>query len=165
MTQNNSRSSQQEQRLMSALPENARDGVTRIILAGRKIMYASETKQIIEDELAQDIPDWQKIGESVAGLMTIIDGQANGKIPSAYIVPAAIQLVFDAADFMSDTGRIEPSDEEVAQATIYVAILLLKKMRVPDNQIMQMAQQLASKAGTSVQQDVVQEATKDAQGG
>lgn len=160
-----SKSAMQESRLMAALPDQAKDGVHRIILAGRKIMYAPETKEIIENELSQNIPDWQKLGESIAGLMVIIDGQAQGKIPSAFIVPSAIQLTFDAADFLQESGRMDLNDEDVAQATIYVSILLLKKMRVPDEQIMQMAQQLAKQSGTTVQNDVVQEAEKDAQGG
>lgn len=166
MEQGQSRSSLQEKRLMEALPQGVRDGVMRVVLAGRKVMYAPESKSLIEEELALNVPDWQKLGESVAGLMIILDGQAKGKIPSAYIVPSAIQLVFDAADFLMDSGRLDLDDEEIAQATIYVAILLLKKMRVPDAQIMQMAQDLAKKSGTSVQQEVVQEATQDAaQGG
>lgn len=128
---------QYKTKVVEAIPPNLRDAFERVILAGMKVMYSPETADMVEEVMSGPGEVWKKLGEGVAGLMMLLDKQSGKGIPQDIIIPAAIELVHEAADHLNKTGQ-EVSEEDVKTATQYVAVLIAKKFGANDQQIMGM---------------------------
>lgn len=128
---------QYRSRVIEAIPQNMRPAFEKIVLAGLKVLYSPEMKDEIQKELDRDVPVWQKLGEGVAKLLVMLDQQSKKTMPQQLIIPAAVEIVADAADFIAQSGE-EVSPDDLQKATAYVAICIAKIYRVPDDQIPRM---------------------------
>jgi hypothetical protein len=122
---------------VTAVPENLRDAFERVVLAGQKIMFAKEMQDDIAQELQREGETFKKLAEAVLGLIGLIAREAKGKVPPEVVVPAAIELLHEAAAFAQESGKIEVSPEELKQATQYLVILMLKGQGASDQEIEQ----------------------------
>lgn len=120
----------------SVLPENLQEPFERVVLAGMQIMFSKDMQDDIQRELSGNRPMFQKLAESVAGLMGLITQQSKG-MPPDVVVPAAIELLHEAAAYVNEVGMGEVSPEETKQATQYLVALLLKGSGAADDQIAQ----------------------------
>lgn len=132
-------------RVIEAIPANMQAAFKQIVEAARKVLYSEEMKDEIQKELARDVPIWKKLGEGVAKLLVMLDQQSKKTMPQALIIPAAIEIVADAADFLTKTGE-EVTPEDLQAAMAYVAVAIAKIYRAPDEQITQMFGQAAPQA-------------------
>lgn len=119
---------------VEAIPPNLRDAFERVVLAGMKVMYSPETEELVSEAMNAPGEVWKKLGEGVAGLMMLLDKQSGKGIPQDVIIPAAIELVSEAADHMNQTGQAV-SPDDLKTATQYAAILIAKKFGANDEQI------------------------------
>lgn len=124
-------------KVVEAIPPALRDAFERVILAGMKVMYSPETEDLVAQTLEGDGEMWKKIGEGVAGLMMLLDKQSGKGIPQDVMIPAAIELVNEAASHLQTIGQ-NVTPEDIKTATQYVVVLLAKKFGANDQQIMGM---------------------------
>lgn len=122
-------------KVVDVLPEELREPFERVVLAGMKILYSPKMKGTIEQELAKNAPVERKLAEGTAGLMALIDSQAKKGLPREIIIPAGIELLHEAADFLQSTGRIQASPEQLQQASMYLAVILAKRYGASDQDI------------------------------
>ena len=119
-----------------AVPPEMMEAFERVVLAGKKIMYSPQMEDTINQELAGEGPIEKKLAEAVAGLITILDRQAKPRIPVQLIIPAAIELVHDAADFVKSAGLVpDITPEQVKTATQLVTMVVLKVYGANEQQI------------------------------
>lgn len=119
------------------LPPEMMEAFERTVLAGKKVMYSPNMEDTIRQELSGDGPIEKKLAQSVVGLMALLDKQAKPRIPVQVIVPATIELVYDAADFVNNAGLAEVTPEQLKTATQLAVMITLKRYGAPDDQIAQ----------------------------
>ena len=61
-------------------------------------------------------------------------------------MPAAVILLMEAIDFLAESGRLQPSDELIAESTKELVGYLMKKLKIGPEQIAQ-AKQAAQQGG------------------
>jgi len=110
-------------KMRSIMPKEMQDGFERVVLAGKKILYSNETREMVDKFLNSDAEVAEKLGLGVANVMILIDNKANGNIPKEVIIPAATVLLFDAADFLRKTGeKVTAQDIGMAYEMMFFAI-------------------------------------------
>lgn len=133
---------------IEAVPPNLRDAFERVVLAGEAIMFDKGMQPEIQKELSREAPVFRKLAESIVGLIGLIHREAKGKTPPEVIVPAAIELLHEAAAFVQESGMMEVTPDDLKQATQYLVVLLLKGQGAKDDQIQKVfAGQPAQPAG------------------
>ena len=120
-----------------ALPPELQPVFERVVIAGQKIMYSEQMKPEIDKLMAESKPIEQKLAEGVARLMAVVVQQAKN-MPPQVIMPAAIELVYDAADFVQESGLAQVTDDQKKAAAQYVVVLLAKGAGASDEQVMGM---------------------------
>ena len=121
-----------------SVPPELMEQFERVVLAGKKVMYSPQMEDTIKEELAGDGPIEKKLAFAVAGLIAMLDKQAKPKLPVKVIVPAAIELLYDAADFISNAGLAPAiTPEQLKTATQAMVMLVLKMYGSNDEQIKQ----------------------------
>ena len=119
-----------------SVPPELMESFERVVLAGKKVMYSPQMEDTIKQELAGDGPIEKKLAFAVAGLIAMLDKQAKPRIPVQLIVPAAIELVHDAADFVKSAGLApDITPEQVKTATQLVTMVVLKIYGANEQQI------------------------------
>jgi hypothetical protein len=109
-------------RMTQLMDPKTGEAYDRVVTAGMTMLYSEENSDMMQKILMDDeIPVPNKLGEGVANLMVMMDNQGNGSIPKEIIVPAGINLMFEAADYMHEVGI------EVTEADLGAALELLIK--------------------------------------
>lgn len=92
-------------KMAQAMGPEREDAFRRVVLAGKKILYGKETQGMIDEFMATDAPIEEKLGTGIANLLILIDNKANGNVPKDVMIPAGTVLLFDAADFLRQSGE------------------------------------------------------------
>jgi hypothetical protein len=127
------------------VPKGQEDVVARIAAAGQKIMYSPEMRDELTAEVQRDAPVAQKMAESVTGLMLTLDSKMQGGIPEEALFPAALDMLGEAAEVLSQAGA-QVTMEEYNDAARLLFIMMAKKLGLSDDQIMGAAEQAAGAA-------------------
>lgn len=134
--------SPQSVRAKLQLPDNLKDAYDRVVLAGMKVMFSKETHQqamsfLSEENGAAD----ERIGQGVAALMGLLMKQANGTMPPQIIIPAGIELVAAAGDYLKKAGENVTDDDIAGAMSDYVQIVLQQAGADSPEKMRQMLQQ------------------------
>lgn len=92
-------------RMAQAMGPERQEAFQRVVLAGKRILYGKETQGIIDEFMSVDAPIEEKLGTGIANLVIMIDNKAQGNIPKDVMIPAGTLLLFDAADFLRQSGE------------------------------------------------------------
>lgn len=98
--------------MVNFMSPELRDAYERVLVAGKKMMYAPETAEAIQGIILDDaVPMKNKLGEGIANLLVMMDNQGNGTIPKDVLIPVGVSLMFEAADYMFECGlEVTPED-------------------------------------------------------
>lgn len=131
------------------VPPEQHDAVDRVVAAGMKVMYSEEMADERQQAIESQEPVAKKLADNVTGLLLTLDGQSKGGIPEATIFPAGVMLVNEAANMLVQAGQpVSQDDYNEALQVMYVQ--LGKKLGVPDDQLMQGAQDALAKQSGGV---------------
>lgn len=124
------------------IPDNLKDAYDRVVLAGMKVMFSKETSQqamsfLSEENGAAD----ERIGQGVAALMGLLMKQANGTMPPQIIIPAGVELVAAAGDYLKKAGENVTDDDIAGAMSDYVQIVLQQAGADSPEKMRQMLQQ------------------------
>lgn len=121
-----------------AVPPELMEAFDRVVLAGKKVMYSPEMEDTFMQEISREGPIEKNLAEAIVGLMALLDKQSKPRLPLPVIIPAAIELVHDAADFIQKGGLEEITPEQVKTASQLAAMLIAKRYGANDEQIFRM---------------------------
>ena len=114
----------QAMRAKMTLPPQLKDAYERVVLAGMKIMFDPKTHQMAMKTLQGDGPIDERLGKGIAALMGTLIKQSNGTMPPPVVIPAGIELVAAAGDFLKKSGE-QITDDDIAGAMAdFVQIVL-----------------------------------------
>jgi len=92
------------QGLRENVPPPMREAYDKVVTAGMKIMFDKSTHHLLVEQMGAEgeVPD--KIAEGVAALMAMMLKNSKGAFPQQLIIPAGIELMLHAADFIAQGG-------------------------------------------------------------
>lgn len=121
--------------MVTVMPPEMRDAYQRVVVAGKKMMYAPETAEAIHGIILDDkIPMANKLGEGVANLVVMMDNQGNGTIPKDVLVPVGVTLMFEAADYLFEVG-MEVTEKDLSDAMELMVYSIFEAYGVPQAEV------------------------------
>lgn len=145
----------QQVREQMQLPPELKEVYLRVVTAGMKLMFSKETQAQTLKVLDQEGTMSQKLGEGVALVLMTLFLESNKTIPPQVILPAGIELVVQAADFVKQAGLAKITNKDIGDGIQVMMANVFKAFNIdPDkvfanirnadpNQIAQMVSQQA----------------------
>jgi hypothetical protein len=118
-----------------------RVAVQKIYLAGMKVMYSSDTHQLVLKQLNNSLDPGTSVGKGVAALITLLFQQSKGTMPIPAVPLAAVLLVCEALDFMEKGGLAKVTPQIIDTAVQTVISMLMQKVGLTPQKMMQIAAQ------------------------
>jgi hypothetical protein len=113
------------------VPPELQEAYERTVIAGMKVMFSKESHQFMLKEIQKPGSMGEKLGKSIAGLLLILYKESNQSMPPQVIIPAGLELLMQAADFLKNTKIGEPSNEEIGNAMEIMITTIMEKFGVP----------------------------------
>lgn len=123
------------------MPPELQEAYDRVVLAGMKIMFSKDSHKLMLKELQKPGPVGQKLGQGIAGLMLILVKESNNSIPPAVLIPAGIQLMMQAVDFMRQTGMEKVTNQDIGDGMELMIMTLMEKFGASPEKVQQMLNQ------------------------
>jgi len=120
------------------IPPQLKGAYQRIVLAGQKFLYDPSTRDIIKQQLAGPGPIDQKLGQGISDMMIMLFNKSNHTMPPQLIIPAGVELLIDAAEFLNKAAPNTVPKEAIGSATEAMIFTLLQKFGIPKDKAMQM---------------------------
>ena len=117
---------------MAKTPDNRKDAVERLVLAGQKVMFDPKTHDGImkQFETIEGQNDTHRIAMGVGGLMKLLADKSKGPLPVPALVPAAAILSLDALEFLGEAGMVEVTVETAKQVVLDTGAVMSEKLGV-----------------------------------
>lgn len=112
------------------MPFELQEAYERVVIAGMKVMFSKESHKLMLDELQKEGPMGQKLGTGIAGLMLLLVKESNGTLPPEVIVPAGINLLTRAADFIRKSKIEKITNGDIGDAMEVFMSTILEKFGV-----------------------------------
>ena len=123
------------------VPPELQEAYERVVIGGMKIMFSKETHQFLLKELQGQGPVAQRLGEGIAGLMLLMFKESNQTIPPEVIIPAGVELLMQAVDFVRQAELGEVTNKDIGDAMEIMIRMILEKFGVNPAQMEQMLNQ------------------------
>lgn len=126
------------------MPPELQEAYDRVVIAGMKVMFSKESHKLMLDELQKEGPIAQKLGMGIAGLMLLLFKESNETIPPQVIIPAGVNLLSRAADFIRKSGIDSITNADIGDAMELMISTILQKFGVSPDQMEQMLNQYSN---------------------
>lgn len=98
------------------MPPELQEAYEKVVVAGMKIMFSKESHRLMLKEMQKSGPVADRLGKSIAGLMLIMIKESNNTMPPQVIIPAGLELMMQAVDFMRKTGMQKVTNKDIGDA-------------------------------------------------
>ena len=123
------------------MPPELQEAYERVVIAGMKVMFSKESHKLMLDELQKEGPVGQKLGMGIAGLMLLLVKESNNTIPPEVIIPAGVNLLSRAADFIRKSQIEKITNADIGDAMEVMISTILQKFGVEPEQMAEMLNQ------------------------
>jgi hypothetical protein len=138
-----------KQNLLSAMPDNLKNAFERVTIAGMKLFYSKDIQaQIMDDDDEVDAPMFEQLAKGTIAITSQLWTASNSTIPPQVIIPAAIYLLVEGADFLDKSGKFEVTDDDIGQAIEASVVGILDKFGIDSAKAQELAAQLSDQAET-----------------
>lgn len=101
------------------------EALSKVILAGMKLMYDPKTFPIFKAGMSKPGAVDDKLATQAAGLMKMLVERSNN-MPRQVIAPAAAMLLVEMAKFMEEAGMQGPTEDELKSAIMKLLKIILR---------------------------------------
>ena len=122
--------------LRNNVPPGMRDAYSKVVGAGMKIMFDKSTHQYMVDQLSAEGSMDDKLAEGVVSLMTMLMQNSKGAFPQQLIIPAGIELMLHAADYVAQTTGEAITPEIIGSAIHKFVISIFDRAGIKENMLM-----------------------------
>jgi hypothetical protein len=126
------------------MPPELQEAYERVVIAGMKVMFSKESHKLMLDELQKEGPMGQKLGTGIAGLMLLLVKESNGTLPPEVIIPAGINLLTRAADFIRKSKIEKITNGDIGEAMEVFISTVLEKFGVDPAKMADMLNQYSN---------------------
>ena len=123
------------------MPPELQEAYERVVIAGMKVMFSKESHKLMLDEIQKEGPVGQKLGMGIAGLMLLLVKESNNTIPPEVIIPAGVNLLSRAADFIRKSEIEKITNADIGDAMEVMISTILQKFGVEPEQMAEMLNQ------------------------
>lgn len=124
------------------MPAELQEAYERVVLAGMKMLFSKETNKAaigIMQNQEGELPE--RLGKSIAGLLAELYRKSNQSMPPQVIIPAGVELLMQAADFIRKS-KIEPiNNKMVGDAMDVMVTTVLQMFKLDPGKIVQFVDQ------------------------
>lgn len=122
----------------------------RIVVAGMKVMFAPQTRKMLQQALSGNAPIGVKVGQAVAGLLGLLQQESQGSLPKNLLIPAGMILVVHACEFLDQSGA-KLGDKDVGEAISAMQDAIMHVAKIDSNKLASMTPQQAQQAAQQPQ--------------
>ncbi len=126
---------QMQEALASKVPPNLKQAYDKIVLAGKKVMYAEKSAEMVRKELDRDKPIDQKLAHAAAGLIVTLEKQSKGTMPQDAALLAGACLLLEMVDLVLQID-MPVTEQDVRDALDTFVTLNMMKHGANEQQIM-----------------------------
>jgi hypothetical protein len=126
------------------MPPELQEAYERVVIAGMKVMFAKESHRAMLQEIQKPGPMDERLGKGIAGLMLMLFKESNDTMPPAVIIPAGVNLLMEAVDFMRKSGLAKPTNAEIGGGIEIMMSIILEKFGVAPDKMAQMLNQYSN---------------------
>jgi hypothetical protein len=112
------------------VPPELREPYERIVLAGMKVMFSEETNEMAMQSLQGEGPIEQRLAKGICDLMVLLWQESNQSMPPQLIIPAAVELLAEAADFLVEAGVEQIEPQQIGEAMRLMIGMILQRFNV-----------------------------------
>ena len=117
------------------LPPELKEVYLRVVTAGMKLMFSKETQAQTLKVLDQEGTMSQKLGEGVALVLMTLFLESNKTIPPQVILPAGIELVVQAADFVKQAGLAKITNKDIGDGVQIMMANVFKAFNIDPDKV------------------------------
>jgi hypothetical protein len=111
--------------IRATVPAQYQNAFDRLVTAAKRVMYDPKTHALLQRQLSMNAPMAQKLAEGVAGLLIILFREAKGAVPPPVLIPAAIEIVGEAVEFVAQLGY--PIDQATYKTAVALEVAILAR--------------------------------------
>lgn len=130
------------------MPPDLKEAYERVVLAGMKLLFSKETnKAAVQLLQSQDGDLAQRLGKSIAGLLAEMFRKSNQTMPPQVIIPAGVELLMQAADFIRKSGMEPINNKTIGDAMDVMVTTVLQMFKLDPGRLVQFADQQGQQTG------------------
>jgi hypothetical protein len=126
------------------MPPELQEAYERVVIAGMKVMFSKESHRAMLQEIQKPGPMGERLGKGIAGLMLMLFKESNETMPPAVIIPAGVNLLMEAVDFLRKSGLAKPTNAEIGDGIETMMSIVLEKFGVAPDKMAQMLNQYSN---------------------
>lgn len=109
------------------MPPELQEAYERVVIAGMKVMFDQNTHRAMLREITKPGPMGDKLGQGVAGLLLMLVKEGNNTMPPAVLIPAGLELIMQAVDFVRRAELGTVTNEDIGRAAEVMITTLMGK--------------------------------------
>lgn len=135
------------------IPAEYQQAYQRVVAAGMQMMFSKESNKAAVDTLMRGQGSTaQKLGQAIAGLLGLIVKETNNTIPPQVIIPAGVELLIQAADFLRKTNLAEINNQVIGDAMDVMITSVMKAAGLDVQKVAGFIEQKAAQQGGAAPQ-------------
>jgi hypothetical protein len=128
---------QTEQAVQGKIPQAMQLGFQRVVMAGLTLMYSAPLHQRMIAGLQSAQNPEKNAAQGAANLVGTLLNQSRGSIPIPLLAPAAIVIMCEILDFLSQAGKIQVTQQLISQCAKDTGDAVLKMLKISQGQVHQ----------------------------
>ena len=130
-----------EKILESINPQGLVQAIEKVTEAGKKILYSPKTRDLVMQELQAEGDMEDIIGAGVAKLTGLVFNEYKKTLPMEVLMPVSMMLMLEVLDFLEQAGKIQVTNEMVAETTQATASAMLQLLGITPEKLQEYVQQ------------------------
>jgi len=113
------------------IPDEFKQAYEKVVAAGMQMMFSKESNKAAVDLLMKGQgPIAERLGRAIAGLMGTIVKASNNTVPPQVIIPAGVELLAQAADFLRKAGLAQVNNQVIGDAMDVMITTVLQAAKI-----------------------------------
>lgn len=113
------------------IPDQLKSAYEKIVAAGMTVMFSKESNKAAVDSIMKgEGPLAQRLGMGIAGLLGMMVKESNGTVPPQVLIPAGVELLVQAADFLRKSGMAEINNKVIGDAMDVMVTAVLQSAKL-----------------------------------
>jgi hypothetical protein len=126
---------QTEQAIQAKVAPQMQNALQRTVTAGLSVMYSPQSHQIMVAQLTKPGDPAKNVAEGAAKLMGVLYKQSKNTMPIPIMIPAAMVLMCEGLDFLTQANGTQITPQLVAQCTQDLGHFMLVLLGVSQQQM------------------------------
>jgi hypothetical protein len=135
------------------IPDEFKEAYERLVAAGMTIMFSEKTnKSAVQMMKSGEGTTAQRLGQAIAALLGMLVKESNGTFPPQVLIPAGVELLAQAADFLRKSGLEAINNQVIGDAMDVMITTVLQAGKLDVQKIAGFIEQNQAGAGGAMLQ-------------